>query len=80
MKLEWATPKRLKAFSLGGRFIAESELGEYVGGILLIPKGEGYVSWFGDWDAVSKFFGDREIEELNDEFLGEWPDSSKSEE
>jgi len=71
MKLEWATPRRLKAFSLSGRFIAESELGEYVGGILLIPKGEGYVSWFGDWDAVSKYFKEEEIERL-DEYLGEY--------
>ena len=65
MKIERATTRRLRAFCLSGRFIPESGLQMYLGGILLIPDGKGYVEWFGDWDSLSKFFGERELEELD---------------
>ena len=65
MKIERATNRRLVAFCRSGRFIPESGLQMYLGGILLIPDGKGYVEWFGDWDSLSKFFGERELEELD---------------
>jgi len=65
MEIKRATTRRLRAFCLSGRFIPETDWHEYLGGILLIPDGGGYVSWFGDWDSLSKFFGERELEELD---------------